>query len=131
MRLLFDTNILIILARRELDRLSGGMASAVTSADNIAFASVASLWEIAIKMRLRKIEPGLPLDELPAYLQEIGLNLLVINHRHAVTSIDPEPATRDPFDRLLLAQCAVEQLHLVTLDRALSRHPLAWSEATP
>lgn len=128
MRLLFDTNILIILARRELDRLSGSMASAVTSADNVAFASAASLWEIAIKMRLRKIEPGLPLDLLPDYLQEIGLNLLVINHRHAVTSLDPEPATRDPFDRLLLVQCAVEQLRLVTLDRVLGRHPLAWSE---
>ncbi len=128
MRLLFDTHILIILARRELDRLSASMASAVTSTGNVAFASAASLWEIAIKTRLGKIEPGLPLDELPDYLQEIGLNLLVINHRHAVRSLDPEPATRDPFDRLLLAQCAVEQLRLVTLDRVLGRHPLAWTE---
>jgi PIN domain nuclease of toxin-antitoxin system len=128
MRLLFDTHILIILARRELGRLSGSMASAVTSTENVAFASAASLWEIAIKARLGKIEPGLPLEELPDYLQEIGLNLLAINHRHAVRSLDPEPATRDPFDRLLLAQCTVEQLRLVTLDRVLSRHPLAWAE---
>jgi PIN domain nuclease of toxin-antitoxin system len=129
MRLLFDTHILIILARRELDRLSGSMALAVTSTENVAFASAASLWEIAIKTRLGKIEPGLPLEELPDYLQEIGLNLLVVNHRHAVRSLDPEPATRDPFDRLLLAQCAVEQLRLVTIDRVLSRHPLAWADA--
>jgi len=128
MRLLLDTNILIILARRELAKLTGSMASAVASTENVAFASAASLWEIAIKARLGKIDPGLPLDDLPDYLQEIGLNLLVINHRHAVRSLDPEPQTRDPFDRLLLAQCAVEQLHLVTLDRVLSRHPLAWSE---
>lgn len=128
MRLLLDTHILIVLARRDLGRLSGGMASAVTSTENVAFASAASLWEIAIKTRLGKIEPGLPLDDLPDYLQEIGLNLLVINHRHAARSLDPEPATCDPFDRLLLAQCVVEQLRLVTLDRALSRHPLAWTE---
>jgi len=128
MRLLFDTNILIVLARGELGKLTGNMASAVTSTENVAFASAASLWEIAIKARLRKIEPGLPLDELPDYLREIGLNLLVIDHRHAVRSVDPEPATRDPFDRLLLAQCAVEQLQLVTLDRVLGSHPLAWSE---
>ncbi|HEX3939782.1 MAG TPA: type II toxin-antitoxin system VapC family toxin [Xanthobacteraceae bacterium] len=129
MRLLFDTHILIILARHELDRLSGSMALAVTSTENVAFASAASLWEIAIKTRLGKIEPGLPLEELPDYLQEIGLYLLVVNHRHAVRSLDPEPATRDPFDRLLLAQCAVEQLRLVTIDRVLSRHPLAWADA--
>ena len=128
MRLLFDTHILIILARGELSRLSDSMTSVVTAAGNVAFASAASLWEIAIKTRLGKIDPGLPLEDLPDYFQEIGLNLLVINHRHVVKSLDPEPATRDPFDRLLLAQCAVEQLRLVTLDRVLSRHPLAWFE---
>ncbi|MFZ1921019.1 MAG: type II toxin-antitoxin system VapC family toxin [Xanthobacteraceae bacterium] len=128
MRLLLDTHILIVLARHELGRLGGSMASAVTSTENVAFASAASVWEIAIKSRLGKIDAGLPLDELPDYFQAIGLNLLVIDHRHAVRSLDPEPATRDPFDRLLLAQCAVEQLRLVTLDRVLARHPLAWSE---
>ena len=39
---------------------------------------------------------------------------------------EPEPQTRDPFDRLLLGQCQVENLRLVTLDRALAAHPLAW-----
>ncbi len=128
MRLLLDTHVLIVLARRELAKLGRGMALLLAAPENVAFASAASLWEIAIKTRLRKIDPGLPLDELPDYLQAIGLNLLVINHRHVVTTLDPEPATRDPFDRLLLAQCAVEQLRLVTLDRILRRHPLAWSE---
>jgi len=127
MRLLLDTHILIALARRELSQLDTRMASAVTSQENVLFASAASLWEIAIKTRLGKIDPGLALDDLPDYLEEIGLNLLVINHRHAVWPLDPEPATRDPFDRLLLAQCAVEELRLVTPDRALSSHPLAWS----
>ena len=126
MRLLLDTQILIALARGDLARLDARAAPAVTSHENVLFASAASLWEIAIKTRLGKIDPGLALDDLPDYLAEIGLNLLAIDHRHAVKSIDPEPATRDPFDRLLLAQCAVEQLHLVTRDRMLVDHPLAW-----
>jgi PIN domain nuclease of toxin-antitoxin system len=126
MRLLLDTQILIALARGDLAQLDAGAASAVTSHENVLFASAASLWEIAIKTRLGKIDPGLALDDLPDYLAAIGLNLLVIDHRHVVRSIDPEPATRDPFDRLLLAQCAVEQLQLVTRDRMLVDHPLAW-----
>ena len=101
--------------------------AAVTAQENVLFASAASLWEIAIKARLGKIDPGLALNDLPEYLEEIGLNLLVINHRHAVWPLDPEPVTRDPFDRLLLAQCAVEDLRFVTVDRALRSHPLAWS----
>jgi PIN domain nuclease of toxin-antitoxin system len=38
---------------------------------------------------------------------------------------DPEPETRDPFDRLLLAQCRVEDLQLATVDRSLTGHRLA------
>lgn len=54
------------------------------------------------------------------------MTLIVINHRHVLTAPEPEPATRDPFDRLLLAQCSVENLRLVTLDRALGSHALTW-----
>jgi PIN domain nuclease of toxin-antitoxin system len=36
----------------------------------------------------------------------------------------PEPMTRDPFDWMLLAQCQVEGLRLLTIDRGLVGHPL-------
>ncbi|HEY5066733.1 MAG TPA: type II toxin-antitoxin system VapC family toxin [Xanthobacteraceae bacterium] len=130
MRLLLDTHVLIALARRELSSLGASIAAALAAEENVLFASAASLWEIAIKARLRKIDPGLALDDLPDFLEAIGLNLLAINHRHAVWSLEPEPATRDPFDRLLLAQCAVEELRIITIDRALRDHPLAWSAAS-
>lgn len=45
---------------------------------------------------------------------------------HALVEVDPVPATRDPFDRLLLGVCAVEGMRLVTTDRVLQDHPLAW-----
>jgi PIN domain nuclease of toxin-antitoxin system len=130
MRLLLDTHVLIALARGELSPLGASIAAALAAQENVLFASAASLWEIAIKARLRKIDPGLALDDLPDFFEAIGLNLLAINHRHAVWSLEPEPATRDPFDRLLLAQCAVEELRIVTVDRALRNHPLAWSAAS-
>jgi PIN domain nuclease of toxin-antitoxin system len=128
MRLLLDTQILIALARHELPQLAPTVVAAVSAQDNVLFASAASSWEIAIKMRLGKIDPGLGLDDLPAYWEAIGLNLLVINHAHAVQPVYPKPPTRDPFDQLLLAQCVVENLRLVTLDRALRDHPLAYSD---
>ena len=126
MRFLLDTSVLIVLARRELHKLDARIVTAVLAPENLSFASAASLWEIAIKTRLGKLDPGLALDDLPDYFEAIGLNSLVINHRHGVKSLVPEPAIRDPFDRLLLAQCAVEDLRLVTIDRTLSVHPLSW-----
>jgi PIN domain nuclease of toxin-antitoxin system len=41
-----------------------------------------------------------------------------------LASVDPDPKTRDPFDRMLLAQCEVEGFRLLTIDRALVSHPL-------
>lgn len=127
MRLLLDTHVLVALARGELSPLGSSVAASVADQENVLFVSAAGLWEIAIKARLGKIDPGLALDDLPDFFETMGLNLLAITHRHAVWSLDPEPGTRDPFDRLLLAQCAAEDLRLVTIDRALRNHPLAWS----
>jgi PIN domain nuclease of toxin-antitoxin system len=74
MRLLLDTQILIALARRELPQLAPTIVATVNAQDNVLFASAASSWEIAIKTRLGKINPGIDLDDLPAYWEVIGLN---------------------------------------------------------
>jgi PIN domain nuclease of toxin-antitoxin system len=126
MRLLLDTSILIALSRNEISRLGAPIRAAILSPGNESFASVACLWEIAIKTRLRKLDPLRPLHELPEYCEATGLKLLAIGPAHVLTEPDPEPSTRDPFDRLLIAQCVVENLRLVTLDRVLGVHPLAW-----
>jgi PIN domain nuclease of toxin-antitoxin system len=126
MRLLIDTTLLVDLARDELEKRDVRFAQAILSNENLCFASAASLWEVAIKTRLRKLDPLRPLHELPDLYETFGLRLLDIDHRHAIHWLQPEPPTRDPFDRLLLAQCAVEDLRLVTIDRALAAHALAW-----
>jgi PIN domain nuclease of toxin-antitoxin system len=67
----------------------------------------------------------MPLEDIAGYLDAIGLSILPIETRHVTVTADPAPDTRDPFDRMLLAQCQVEGLRLVTMDRALANHPLA------
>ncbi|HEY3636715.1 MAG TPA: type II toxin-antitoxin system VapC family toxin [Rhizomicrobium sp.] len=129
MRLLLDTHILIALARQELATIDASAHAAIMAPLNTSYVSAATLWEIAIKTRLRKLDPGMSLDDLAEYFVAIGLAHLAINHRHAVHEIVPVPPTRDPFDQLLLAQCAVEGLRLVTNDRILAQHPLAWAAA--
>jgi len=96
------------------------------ASDFSGFVSVASLWEIAIKTRLGKLNPGVPLSEMRDILEDGKLTILPIDVAHVIATIEPEPPTRDPFDRLLLAQCAVEGLKLVTVDRALVDHHLAF-----
>jgi PIN domain nuclease of toxin-antitoxin system len=91
--------------------------------------SVASLWEIAIKVRLGKLRLGFPLEDLEDRIDRLGCTIRPIIGRHAIAEVIPQPSTNDPFDRLLLAVCQVEDLRLVTRDRKLVDHPLAWKPA--
>jgi len=126
MNLLLDTRVLLALVRKDVPALGRRIQTMLGDPDNKRVVSVASLWEIAIKYRLGKLQLAPPnLDEWPALIANLGIDILPITARHALATVEPEPPTRDPFDRLLLAQCKVEDLRLVTIDRALVVHPYA------
>lgn len=110
-------------------RLDARMREALVSPDAAVHVSVASLWEIAIKFRLGKLPLKTPPARLTELLESLGLVLVAIKADHVLAAVDPQPTTRDPFDRLLLARCAAENLRLVTIDRQLTAHPLSWREA--
>lgn len=125
-RLLLDTHILLALLRRDFDRQFPAISKYFGVGDATGFVSVATLWEIAIKSRLGKLDVGMALADVPANVRSGGLEILAMEVAHVLHTLDPEPPTRDPFDRLLLAQCLVEGLRLVTVDRALIDHPLVF-----
>ena len=127
MRLLLDSNIVVPIVRQEREKLSA-QVKLLLNASNDIFVSVTSLWEIAIKTRLSKLSLGVPVRQLPVSLSAFGYALLAIDERHAIEELIDKPATNDPFDRMLLAQCQVEDMRLVTTDRVLQQHPLAWRE---
>jgi PIN domain nuclease of toxin-antitoxin system len=123
--LLLDTHIVLALLQQGDAPLSANTLSLLSDPASALRGSVATLWEIAIKHRLGKLRLTFPLDALPRLLKELGAEIVEINERHALAEVFPEPPTRDPFDRLLLAQCQVDGFRLVTFDRALAGHPLA------
>jgi PIN domain nuclease of toxin-antitoxin system len=125
MKLLLDTHILLSLIERQLAGLPMGVQAFLTDPHSEYHLSAGSLWEIAIKSRLGKLRLKPRLNALPELLDSLGIAMLSINEHHALAVVEPEPKTRDPFDRMLLAQCQIEGLRLVTMDRALISHPLA------
>jgi PIN domain nuclease of toxin-antitoxin system len=125
MKLLFDSHFLIAIVNNAATPTQARMIDACASAE-ARYASVASLWEIAIKHRLGKLRLGATLARLPELLDTYGFSILDINRHHALEELRDLPQTKDPFDQLMLAQCQVEGLRFVTTDRALVTHPLAW-----
>lgn len=128
MRLLLDSHILLAVQRRDRIIANAAIDRVVRAEENDRIVSAASLWELALKYRLGKLSLDVAIEELSDLFLSLEFQLLSVDHRHAVEALQDIPATRDPFDRLLLAQCQVEGMRLVTLDGALAAHPLAWRE---
>lgn len=125
MRCLLDTHIVLSVLRNDIRSRFPTIGDLVVSEGFSGFVSVASLWEIAIKSRLKKLDPGMVLWAMQPTLEDTGIVILPIHVEHAIRAVEPELPTRDTFDRLLLAQCDVEGLQLVTIDHALVGHRLA------
>jgi PIN domain nuclease of toxin-antitoxin system len=125
MKVLLDTNVALALLWRDRTKRHPELIQRLADPSTNGFVSVASLWEMAIKTRLGKLDPGMPLVDIAGFLEALGLAILPIEARHVIAAAEPEPETRDPFDRLLLAQCQVDDLRLATFDRALLKHQLA------
>jgi PIN domain nuclease of toxin-antitoxin system len=126
MILLLDTHILLSVMERRLERDFPQFVKVIRSPSTINSASVVSLWEIAIKVRLEKLTSRVPLNEMAATLKQQHVSILMLKSEHAVAEPNPLPPTRDPFDRLLLAQAQIEGMRFVTVDRALADHPVTF-----
>jgi PIN domain nuclease of toxin-antitoxin system len=84
---------------------------------NHKLVSVATCWEIAIKVGLRKLNLGESATTfLPRELASNGFDLLGIDLTHATFVESLPPHHKDPFDRLLVAQALIGKLPVVSVD---------------
>ena len=91
--------------------------------DTQAFLSLASVWEMAIKIRLGKLALQQPLaDFIPQQLQRNQMELLPIGFEHILQTLQLPFHHRDPFDRLLIAQAISEEMTLLSADGAFSAY---------
>lgn len=101
----------------EPDKLSPSAAKALADGRNQLFWSVASSWEVAIKVALGKLDLGGPVGVvLPRELSRSGVEVLPVLHEHVLAVADLPRHHGDPFDRLLVATAQVEGLTLLTRD---------------
>ena len=122
MRLLIDTHILI-WALEGSAQLSPRAKELLLDPEHEHWVSAASVWEIAIKASIRKLTLSRPLGDLEKGILAAGFRVLDISIRHAIAVSEIDLHHNDPFDRMLLAQCEVDTLRLVSADHALARIP--------
>ncbi|HET6587309.1 MAG TPA: type II toxin-antitoxin system VapC family toxin [Oleiagrimonas sp.] len=119
MRLLLDTHALIWWWT-DASQLSATARGMIADEHNDILVSAASAWEIATKQRLGKLGlPQLTLRRYVALLAADGFVSLPITTEHALSAGSYPASHGDPFDRMLAAQAELEDLTLVSKDRAL------------
>lgn len=121
MRILLDTHVLI-WAVADSDRLTPNIAEALQDTANDVLFSAASIWEIAIKYRLK--QPGFihEPNEIARAALETGFAELPV-HAAVAASVATLPLHhRDPFDRLLVAQALAEPAVVYTTDAQLEQY---------
>lgn len=118
MRLLLDTHIFLWCVKGDKKLLKPAKEK-IKEADEV-YVSSASIWEIAIKMRLGKISGNL--DALIEEIQGSHFLELPVTARHAAATLKMPDIHRDPFDRILIAQAISEPLMFLTADATLQKY---------
>lgn len=118
MRYLLDTSILL-WALADHPALSPAMRNVLKNPEHVCYVSMASLWEIAIKAAIGKLDMKKEFfDEVESY----GYATLPLTLDHINAFRHLPVLHRDPFDRMLVTQAICEQLTLLTHDRELIRY---------
>jgi PIN domain nuclease of toxin-antitoxin system len=120
-RLLLDTHVALWF----LDNpglVAPAARDAIETRDNVTYVSAASVWEAALKQAARRLALPEPLD---VGAHRVGFQELSVTWAHGRMAAALPPVHADPFDRMLVAQAAAEDLVLLTRDAVLARYPIA------
>ena len=122
MKVLLDTHVFLWWVMDE-PSLSMRAREVISNSRNEVFFSAASGWEIAIKASRGRLElPTRPHEFVATQLSLNAFQTLPIQLSHALQVYNLPDLHRDPFDRLLIAQCQVEKLAFICGDAKLAEY---------
>jgi PIN domain nuclease of toxin-antitoxin system len=120
-RYLLDTHVVLWMLD-DAPQLGSKVRDELTNPANDVYVSIVSIWEMALKARIGKLQADIA--EVIGYLAPTGLRLLDLRPSHLLqlATLPLLPGHRDPFDHVLIATAQAEGLCLVTNDPHASRY---------
>ncbi len=124
MRVMLDTSSFLWFISGS-SRLSGKARKLIENFDNELVLSAASLWEMAIKVSIGKLEMFRQFDKfIPEKLEENEIQILNVEIVHLSEMVKLPFYHRDPFDRLIIAQSIYESLPLIACDSVFKEYQI-------
>lgn len=122
MRLLLDTHAFLWFVQGN-ERLSKSAKNHMEDQSHELLLSIASLWEMAVKISLGKLDvPQSFAEFMQSHLAMCSIGCLEISAQHTYAVAELPFHHRDPFDRLLAAQCLSEGLGLISSDGVFDKY---------
>ena len=122
MNLLLDTHAFLWFIDGS-PKLGAQARTLIEDGTNTKWISVASLWEMAIKISLGRLHLERPFEPfVPEQIERNGFGVLPLRINHMAKVVTLPFHHRDPFDRLLAAQCLTEDLSLISVDEAFDSY---------
>lgn len=89
------------------------------------YVSIVSLWEIAIKVNIQKLDISFVFSDLPNLLQTLNLQILDITFPDLNIYKNLPLHHRDPFDRLIIAQAQNRSLTIISKDENFQKYAVS------
>ncbi|MEH2036394.1 type II toxin-antitoxin system VapC family toxin [Nostoc sp.] len=125
MKLLLDTQCWLWWFA-QAERLNEEAITHIADENNELWLSVASIWEIGIKVAIGKLPLPDPLDSyISSRMTQLGMRSLEITASHALQAAALPLHHRDPFDRMLIAQAQIEEMTLVSADSMFNKYDIS------
>lgn len=123
MRFLLDTHTFLWFIADDPELSSSSTRERLEDGSNDLFLSYASIWEMAIKISLDKLQVSQPLEDfMSEQIRLNSINLLSFSIPQVARVASLPFHHRDPFDRLLAAQALIENLPLLSKDAIFDRY---------
>ena len=125
MNYLLDTHAIIWMFENS-SKMSYSIKEIIRNPQNSITICTISIWEIAIKMNIGKLNLSLSLNELIKALKFSDFDFLQIEDKYILGLSKLPMLHKDPFDRLLIATAIAENMTIITIDENIQRYDVAW-----
>jgi len=122
MRFLVDTHIFLFLINAD-EKLDKDIINTLENPSNSIHLSIASLWEIVVKVNIGKLPLTRNINELYELLNKKNIIVLNIQKQHLDIHLSLPLIHKDPFDGLIISQAIADDLTLITDDQNIKNYP--------
>lgn len=121
MKYLLDTHALIWFIEGNR-KLPAKIVTEIENPTSIIYVSIASIWELSIKMSLNKFSFKNGLQNFLNLINDNGFEIIPVSLENTIKISNLEFIHRDPFDRIIIAQSICSNLTLITKDEEIMKY---------